>query len=171
MAKRAVFLVIGAVAFVLACLAGRNSLFAQEEKTEPIKKEEVVVSNEAKLAFDKGMEFYRQSKYDEAIGAFSEATKVEPKYAQAYCEMGIAQMEKNDFEGAIPNLLKSIELQPTYPKAHYAVAVSYARQKAPDTVNARKHVDIASQQGYMVVPWFLDYLKRLEEGQTPPENN
>src|SRR3989338_1268358 len=141
MAKRAVFLgIIGIVAISAAYLPSVSGIFAQEEKTEPVKKEQIKISDEAKLAFDKGMEFYGKGNYDKSIAAFKEAAKIEPKYAQAYCEMGVAYMEKEDFKDAIPNILKSIEIQPIYPKAHYAVAVAYARQEKPDIANARKQL-------------------------------
>jgi len=158
--KKCLVMVVSLMALGLLNVIG---IECQEEKVEPAVKAEAPVSGEAQVAFDKGTEYYKQGKYDDAIVEFKNAISVEPNYAKAYCEMGMAYMEKEDFEGSIPNLLKCIEIQYKYPKAHYAIAVAYARQKNPDLINARKHVDIAAQQGYMVVPWFLDYLKRLED--------
>ena len=96
---------------VAILLAMNEKVYNQEERVEPAVKVEVPVSGEAQEAeaqeaFDKGIENYRQSKYDEAIAEFKKAVEIEPNYAKAYCEIGIAYMKKEDLEGAIPNILK-----------------------------------------------------------------
>lgn len=78
-------------------------------------------------------------------------------------------MGKSDYEKAIEQLNKTLELDPNYPKTHYALANAYARKLNPDVKLARKHLDESIRLGYHAVPWFLDYIKKLEgqEGAAP----
>lgn len=88
-------------------------------------------------------------------------TKFDPK-AKSYCEEAILYMEKGNFKKAIENLKVSIEIDPAYPKAQYAMAVCYARIDPPNTALARQHYEKAKELGYQVPEWFERHLKKLE---------
>ena len=52
-------------------------------------------------------------------------------------------MEKNDWDSAIAQFTKCIEINPNHPKAQYAIAVSFARKPQPDIKAAREHFEIS----------------------------
>jgi lipoprotein NlpI len=59
-----------------------------------------------------------QGDYDGAIGDFSKAIELDPKYASAYDNRGVAKSRKGDYDGAIADCSKAIELDPKYSFAY-----------------------------------------------------
>ncbi len=109
----------------------------------------------------KGRQHYYKKEFDQAILEFTESIKTKPT-AEVYCELGISYMEKGDFNAAIENLKRSIELKGQYPKAEYAMAVCYTRINPPDTKSAREHLEKAKKLGYQIPEWFEKHLAKLE---------
>ncbi|GEM_PF-4480818 len=124
----------------------------------PQKQPAVLLEDENYL---RGMQYYYKREFDSAVSEFeaSIATKPTP---EAYCELGITLMEKNEFSKAIDNLKKSIELKAQYSKAEYAMAVCYARINPPDIKSAKEHLEKAKKSGYQIPEWFEKYLAKLE---------
>ncbi|MFH1645953.1 MAG: tetratricopeptide repeat protein, partial [Candidatus Omnitrophota bacterium] len=91
------------------------------------------------------------------------AIKADSKFIKAYCEIAVAYMEKGDFSSAINNLKRAIELDAKYPKAEYAIAVSYARKTPPDVKKAREHFENSKKLGYRAPEWFERFLSSLEK--------
>lgn len=113
--------------------------------------------------FRMAQDLHARGKLDEAIAELQLALKEDPKHVPSNCELGIVYMGKSDYDKAIEQLKKTLELDPTYPKTHYALANAYARKPNPDVVLARKHLDESMKLGYHAVPWFLDYMNKLEQ--------
>lgn len=65
----------------------------------------------------KGIELYKQGKYDEAIQAFDEAIGLDPNYAKAWSHKGYALSKQGKYDEAIECLDEAIRLDPndTYP--------------------------------------------------------
>jgi tetratricopeptide (TPR) repeat protein len=124
--------------------------------------------------FRMAQDLHARGKMDEAIKELELALKEDPKHVPSNCELGIVYMGQNDFDKAIIQLNKTLELDPNYPKTHYALANAYARKPNPDVKLARKHLDESIRLGYHAVPWFLDYMNKLEakspEGVQPVVN-
>lgn len=112
--------------------------------------------------FRMAQDYHARGKLDEAIKELELALKEDPKHVASNCELGVIYMGQGDYDKAIEQLKKTLELDPNYPKTHYALANAYARKPTPDIKLARKHLDEAVRLGYHAVPWFLDYMKRLE---------
>lgn len=70
-----------------------------------------------------------QGHYTEAISQFQSALKLEPNYAAAYRNMGIAYYYLGNTNEAIAAEQKSISLNPNVPDAYYFLAQSYDRAK------------------------------------------
>lgn len=113
--------------------------------------------------FRMAQDYHARGKLDEAIKELTLALKEDPRHVPSNCELGVIYMGKGDYDKAIGQLKKTLELDPEYPKTHYALANAYARKPDPDVKLARKHLDEAIRLGYHAVPWFLDYMKRLEK--------
>lgn len=163
------------VLFVSFCIAGT----AQEEKVSekettgaaeielPPAIQELLQKEMEKLPpverhFRMAQDYHARGKLDEAIKELELALKEDPKHVASNCELGVIYMGQGDYDKAIEQLNKTLELDPSYPKTHYALANAYARKPTPDVKLARKHLDEAVRLGYHAVPWFLDYMKRLE---------
>ena len=54
--------------------------------------------------------YYVKGEYDRAIADASEAIRLDPKYARAYCIRGEAYRMKGDFDRAIANLTEALRL-------------------------------------------------------------
>ncbi len=115
----------------------------------------------AKGHYVKGKEYYYKKDFDKAISEYKKSIKIKPT-AQAYCELAVSYMEKEDFKTAIENLQASIELDSRYPKSEYAIAVCYTRINPPDLKLAREHLEKAKKLGYRVPEWFKRHLSELE---------
>lgn len=112
--------------------------------------------------FRMAQDYHARGKLDDAINELDLALKEDPKHVPSNCELGIIYMGQGNYDKAIEQLNKTLELDPNYPKTHYALANAYARKPNPDVKMARKHLDEAIRLGYHAVPWFLDYMKKLE---------
>lgn len=112
--------------------------------------------------FRMAQDYHARGKLDEAIKELEFALKEDPRHVPSNCELGVIFMGQGDYDKAIEQLNKTLELDPNYPKTHYALANAYARRPTPDVKSARKYLDEAIRLGYHAVPWFLDYMKRLE---------
>lgn len=108
-------------------------------------------------------EYHARKKYDEAEKELEEALKIDPKHVPSQCELGVIYMGKGDYDKAIKQLNKTLKLDPDYPKTHYALANAYALKKPEPDINlARKHLDTSIKLGYHAVPWFVEYVKKIE---------
>ena len=68
--------------------------------------------------------------FDKAIADCTEAIRLDPEYANAYSNRGIAYAKNREFDKAIADCTKAIYLDPKYAEAYYNRAIVYARSKA-----------------------------------------
>ncbi|MDP8219189.1 MAG: hypothetical protein P9M03_10755 [Candidatus Theseobacter exili] len=123
--------------------------------------------SEADKHFEKGFELNNRGQYKESIAEFEKALQLEPDHLRANVYFGVAIMGDERFEDAIPQLEKALAIDKTYPLTNYALAVCYARKPEPNVSGAREYLDKAKQYGYRVVPWFEQYVEKLESGGLP----
>jgi tetratricopeptide (TPR) repeat protein len=64
------------------------------------------------LAYNVGEIYFSNQKLDEAITYFSLATRIQPGWSQAHYKLGLAYLNKGDFESAQQSLNKVLELEP-----------------------------------------------------------
>jgi tetratricopeptide (TPR) repeat protein len=64
--------------------------------------------------------------YDQAITNFNKALKLDPNYAPAYYNRGIAFRNKDDFDSAIADFTQAIRLDPNYADAYNGRGIVYA---------------------------------------------
>lgn len=72
-----------------------------------------------------------KDKLDHAGQLLAQAIHVDPKIAEAYCELGTLQQERSQWSESVVNLNKAIELRPAFPAAHYRLARAYAHMNQP----------------------------------------
>jgi tetratricopeptide (TPR) repeat protein len=71
---------------------------------------------DAKIYFDRGMDSLSLLQHDKAIGDYSEAIRLDPNYANAYCGRGIAYYEVENYDKAISDYSEAIRLDPNLAK-------------------------------------------------------
>ncbi|PYT73429.1 MAG: hypothetical protein DMG39_06600 [Acidobacteria bacterium] len=67
------------------------------------------------------------AQWDEAVGHFSKATKLEPNFPDAFLGLGMAYVGAGEFAQAITPLETYVKRQPANPAGHYQLAVAYSK--------------------------------------------
>jgi tetratricopeptide (TPR) repeat protein len=84
---------------------------------------------DAAAAYNVGEIFFSNQKVDEAITYFELATRVKKDWPKAYHRLGLVYLNKGDFDKALENLRKFIELDPQNPEAANVKATIAAVEK------------------------------------------
>lgn len=96
-----------------------------------------------------GKQYFDQKKISEALVAYSEALKIEPKNSDVYYEIGLAYAYSKDIPNAIKNFDKTLELNPTNAKAHgnlgFALYLVEDRENAE--IHLRKAIELDPKNG------------------------
>ncbi len=80
----------------------------------------------------RGIAYYDKKDLDRAIADYSEAIRLDPKYAIAHNNRGVAYRDKGDFDGAIEDFSDAILLDPKYAFAYGNRGVAYYDKKDLD---------------------------------------
>jgi tetratricopeptide (TPR) repeat protein len=59
------------------------------------------------------------------------AVRVDPQFAETHLQLGIVHAAKKNYEGAVADYLKAIELSPALEEAHYRLALVYRQMSEP----------------------------------------
>lgn len=122
--------------------------------------------NKANSFNKKGLSFYNQGKYTEAIAEFKKALEYAPDNYDAHFHLGIVYYAKGMTDESISELKKAIDANPNEPKAHYNIAFAYVAkenvpqalveyQRAVELFAARKDKKEADGYLYMAVAYSL----------------
>jgi tetratricopeptide (TPR) repeat protein len=86
----------------------------------------------AAIFFSKGLTYYDQGRWHEAIKAFEKSALNEPDYALAYFGLGITYSRLEFWEKALASYAKAVALSPNHAEAYLGLGVAY-------TVLGRNH--------------------------------
>ena len=114
--------------------------------------------NAAKDALDRGAEFAKQSRYEEAIISYSRAIEINPKFTEAYYGRGLAYGRKGDYDKAIADFTSVMIFDPGFAAVYNDRAATYCAKKEYN--KAWQDVHNAEKLGYKVDPDFLIDLKK-----------
>ena len=64
------------------------------------------------LYTNRGVEYFIKGEFDRAIADYDQATKLNPKYAAAFYNRGIAKQKKGDMVGGDVDIVQARQLQP-----------------------------------------------------------
>ena len=76
-----------------------------------------IAASDALIHFNSGVDLYHQRDYAKAIQAYQKVIEIDPRYAEAYNNLGIIYQEAGDFDRALSTYQKAIEINPKYEKA------------------------------------------------------
>ena len=68
---------------------------------------------------NEGNRFYINNNLDKALESFTEAIKLNPNSALAYCNRSVIYFDREDYEKALSDANKAVELDPTYALSYY----------------------------------------------------
>ena len=97
--------------------------------------------------------------YREAITSYDKAIQLDPKYANAYNNRGLAYYHNKAYDKAIADFNKAIELNPDFARAYNNRAHAYYQQKAFN--KAAQDVRRAQDLNFAVDPEILENLRRV----------
>jgi tetratricopeptide (TPR) repeat protein len=100
---------------------------AAERAKQEFQKELQVDPKNAGAEFVLGEMARQQSQWDEAIGYFSQAAKLDANFGDAYMSWGLCLVTVKRYEEAIPPLEVAVRLQEGNPSAHYNLAIALSR--------------------------------------------
>lgn len=78
--------------------------------------------------FNQGVEFHKQSRFERAIFAYTEAIKYQDQGYQVYCNRGLSYYQKQDYRNAISDLTRTLEIKPNQPVRKRYLASAYFHQ-------------------------------------------
>ena len=79
-------------------------------------------------AYNRGLEYLEYNEPDQAILAFTDALKLNPRHTHAYFARGCAWAERGNFEKAIADYSEAIRLDPKYAAAYSNRAAALTRR-------------------------------------------
>jgi tetratricopeptide (TPR) repeat protein len=77
--------------------------------------------------YNKGIEFYKQGKYDQAGKSFEEAIKIKPNDVYALYGLGNTHYCKAKYDDAVKIYTRAININPDYAKVHYSLSLAYSK--------------------------------------------
>jgi hypothetical protein len=77
--------------------------------------------------YNKGIEFYKQGKYDQAGKEFEQAIEIKPNDVYALYGLGNTYYCKSKYDDAVKVYSKAININPDYAKVHYSLSLAYSK--------------------------------------------
>ena len=100
---------------------------------------------------EKGNTAYKQGQKTEAIEYYTQAIEINPQYAEAYSDRGLAKSDLGDNTGAIQDYNKAIQLDPQYADAYQnrGIAKALLEDEAGTFADLEKAKQLFLEQGDM----------------------
>ncbi|ODS30327.1 MAG: hypothetical protein SCARUB_04565 [Candidatus Scalindua rubra] len=80
-----------------------------------------------KQHYNKGIEFYKQGKYDQAGKEFEKAIELKPNDVYALYGLGNTYYCKAKYDDAVKIYTRAININPDYAKVHYSLSLAYSK--------------------------------------------
>jgi tetratricopeptide (TPR) repeat protein len=80
---------------------------------------------QAKTLFDQGEAYSKKKSWDLAIAAYQQAVRIEPKFAEAWNNMGYCYRKAKQFDKALDAYKQAITLKPDFSYPHEYMARTY----------------------------------------------
>ena len=80
-------------------------------------------ATEARKSYEAGLALYDSGKFDEAIVALKESTKVRPDDAQSQFLLGMAYSQSKAYKDAAESFKRAVRYKPDWPEAHFRLGM------------------------------------------------
>ena len=74
---------------------------------------------------ESGMKYMDEKKYDSAVIQFKKALQIDPRYSEAYYQLGEAELAQKHWAAAFKNFSVAIDQDPNNVKAHLALGTMW----------------------------------------------
>jgi Flp pilus assembly protein TadD len=156
-------------------LGGRRLLESPDVGTIVLRRLEGVVGStfsattllarkEVREAYEKGRELAGKKEYDEAIEAYREAVRSQPRFAAAWFELGLVHQIQNHAREAEEAYQRAVAADPEYVKPYRQLAfIAFHEQRWPDVLEATDRLlyldPVSYPDGY-----YFDSVARFQTG-------
>ena len=106
------------------------------------------VSNEAKIYYNQGVDFYRSGQYTQAINSFRRAISIDSNYIDAYYNLGVILQQMKDDAEALSVFKQIIVRKPNDYEAVYNAAALSAKLGQPE--NAKKYLALIPESSPVI---------------------
>ncbi len=169
--KKARWLTIGGIAVIILVFLGIVSALMTARNVEPEYPApiEEAIPPDAVEHYERGMIFFDEQNYEDAIAEFSQVIAAAPDVADVYHLRGIAYREQYQFEQAESDLNRAIELNSEFAMAYFDRGLLYLHYlERPEDARADfdRTIELAPEfaEAYLrrarVYAWHLDDLER-----------
>ncbi len=98
------------------------------------------VDSQARVFYDQGMEYFRRKQWNLAIQSYLQAIRVEPRFTEAWNNLGYCYRKVKDNQKALEAYRRAIELRPDFAAAHEYIGRLYVA--LGDREMAMRHYEI-----------------------------
>ena len=148
---------------------------------KPAQKNPEIREDPAVFEFKRGVSYSERKNWEVAIVYYTEAIRLNPRYAAAWLNRGIAHREKGEVDKAIRDFTGAIRWRPGFADAFYNRGVAYQKQgdqakadadfaKAQQGDQAKADADFAKAQefkGILAEPIVVSPAKTISVGPVP----
>jgi tetratricopeptide (TPR) repeat protein len=82
-------------------------------------------NEEARRLFEQGLEHSRRQQWELAIQAYRRAVQVDPRFVEAWTNLGYAYRKVKDYERSVEAYQRALSLRPDHAQAHDYLARTY----------------------------------------------
>lgn len=108
---------------LLAAALGAGSAWAHD--SDPPASQTAQMNPQAKTLFDQGQAYSKKKSWDLAIAAYNQAVRIEPRFAEAWNNMGYCYRKMKQFDKALDAYKRAITLKPDFSYPHEYMARTY----------------------------------------------
>ncbi len=112
---------------------------------KPLSEWEVKREETGEGLYSAGLPYLWREDYEKAIPFFKEAVKKDPRYANAYFQIGYCNAQLKHYQEALAAYKQAIQVQPDFAIAHFYLGLAYLELNDRDS--ALKEYDILKKMG------------------------
>jgi tetratricopeptide (TPR) repeat protein len=146
-----------AVSLMLVKAFGQAVSKKEEEKISAVTQSKGSLS--AYEYYMKGWNAYNEKNYDAALENYEKAVELNPKYVDAFNNIGLIYYAREDYARARDSYLKAVEIDPNYAIGHYNLGLAYYQLKnyAPSMRHYQKSIELRPNYMYAYYGLGLTY--------------
>lgn len=101
--------------------------------------------DQARRLYQHGVEYSRRQQWDQAIQAYLQAVRLDPRFVEAWTNLGYAYRKVRDYSRSVEAYRRALSLRPDFAPAHDYLARTYLamgeRQKALEHYEILRRLD------------------------------